>query len=62
MSCRCRYSYFFDQVNHKLLMQQVLQLVGDKDILRLIRSWLTMFVVDGDKRYRLTKHIRATGT
>ncbi len=48
---------FFDQVNHKLLMQQVQQLVGDKDILRLIRSWLTVIVVDGDERYRLTKGV-----
>ncbi len=44
---------FFDQVNHQLLMQYVEQLVNDKDILRLIRLWLKMTIVDGKQRYRL---------
>ncbi|GJL72549.1 MAG: hypothetical protein NMNS01_17480 [Nitrosomonas sp.] len=48
---------FFDQVDHKLLMRQVQQLIKDRDILRLIRLWLTMTVVDGDMRFRLTKGI-----
>ena len=48
---------FFDQVDHKLLMQQVQQLVKDKAILRLIRLWLTMTVVDGSERCRLTKGV-----
>ncbi len=46
---------FFDQVDHKLLMQHVERLVQDDGILRLIRLWLKATVVDGDKRYRLTK-------
>ena len=44
---------FFDQVDHQLLMQHVEQLVDDKDILRLIRLWLKMTIVDGKQRYRL---------
>ena len=48
---------FFDQVDHKLLIRAVRQLVKDKDILRLIRLWLTMTVVDGNERYRLTKGV-----
>ncbi len=48
---------FFDQVDHKLLMQQVSKLVKDKAILRLIRQWLKANVVDGSKRYRLTKGV-----
>lgn len=48
---------FFDQVDHKLLIQQVRQLVKDKDILHLIRLWLATTVVDGNKRYPLTRGV-----
>ncbi len=48
---------FFDQIDHKLLMQQLKQLVGDKDILHLIHSWLTMTVVAGNERFRLKKGV-----
>ena len=48
---------FFDQVDHRLLLQQIAQLVNDKDILRLIGLWLSATVVDGKQRYQLKKGI-----
>jgi len=48
---------YFDQVDHDLLMHEVEKLVTDKGILRLIQQWLKATVVDGNKRYKLTKGI-----
>jgi len=48
---------YFDQVDHDLLMREVEKLVTDKGILRLIQQWLKATVVDGNKRYKLTKGI-----
>ncbi len=49
--------HFFDSVDHDQLMAKVEQLVFDIDILRLIRQWLKSVIVDGEKRFRLTRGI-----
>ncbi|HFC54169.1 MAG TPA: group II intron reverse transcriptase/maturase, partial [Gammaproteobacteria bacterium] len=48
---------FFDEIDHELLMAEVAALVGDEEILRLIRQWLTGRVVDGKRRWRLKKGV-----
>ena len=48
---------FFDEIDHELLMAEVAALVGDEEILRLIRQWLTARVVDGKRRWRLKKGV-----
>ncbi len=48
---------YFDEVNHDLLMHEVEKLVSDKGILRLIRQWLTMTVVDRNHRFTLNKGV-----
>ena len=48
---------YFDEVDHDLLMIEIEKMVTDKGILRLIRQWLKATVVDGKKRYKLTKGV-----
>lgn len=40
-------SKFFDRVNHDILMDRLSKRIADKDILRLIRSYLNAGVMDG---------------
>ena len=48
---------YFDEVDHELLMVEVKKLVSDEGILQLILQWLDAVIVDGNKRFRLSKGI-----
>ena len=48
---------FFDQVDHKVLMQKINNLIKDAGIRKLIEQWLKVTVVDKNHRYRLEKGI-----
>jgi retron-type reverse transcriptase len=46
---------FFDNISHEWLMRFVEHRVGDRRVLRLIRKWLTVGVVEDGVRQRATK-------
>jgi len=48
---------FFDSIDHALLMTMVGKLVTDVGLLRLIEQWLCATVVDGDRRFVLSKGV-----
>lgn len=48
---------FFDEIDQAILMQRIHTLVADESILYLIRLWLEAEVIDGDRRFRLTKGV-----
>jgi len=39
---------FFDTINHKWMMKFLEHRIGDKRVLRLIKNWLTVGVIDGE--------------
>jgi hypothetical protein len=49
---------FFDNISHEWLMRFVEHRVGDRRVLRLIRKWLTVGVVEDGVRQRATKGTR----
>ncbi|MBL6986895.1 MAG: group II intron reverse transcriptase/maturase [Methylobacter sp.] len=48
---------FFDSIDHTLLMTQIGKLVTDTGILGLIQQWLCAAVVDGERRFVLSKGV-----
>lgn len=53
---------YFDTIPHDLLMKAVEMRIADRQVLRLIRLWLTTPVVEVDERGRETRQRPAQGT
>ncbi len=49
---------FFDSVDHEMLLQKVNKYIADKDIARLIESWIKAEVWDGNALTVTEKGIR----
>jgi len=48
---------FFDEINHRLMLEKINLLVTDESILRLIKSWLKCVIRDGDQLIKLKKGV-----
>jgi CRISPR-associated protein Cas1 len=48
---------FFDNIDHFLLIQRLADLVPEESVARLVASWLTVDVHDGNNVYQLTKGV-----
>ena len=48
---------YFDEIDHKLLMGEVRELVGDEAVLRLIERWIGGEVTDGERSWRMVRGV-----
>ncbi|HID30305.1 MAG TPA: CRISPR-associated endonuclease Cas1, partial [Desulfobacterales bacterium] len=48
---------FFDNIDHFLLIQRLADLVPEESVARLVASWLTVDIHDGNNVYQLTKGV-----
>jgi CRISPR-associated protein Cas1 len=53
----CDIQAFFDEIDHSILIEEVIKIVQDPGILKLIRLWLDTEVVDGNDRIKIEKGV-----